>query len=130
MNINWNPQNVKQLENLYNIGRSDQQIAEYFGSNAVAIGKARSMHGIVRHKVARPKGIVPINPKQVISVDGLICAYADKEGLTHFIQTKTGDEQAAKRIAQNVMIQQGIKEITLFKPHKKLILNHVVEVDM
>lgn len=127
MHITWSKQNNEKLENWYNRGMGDDQMAREFNTTVFAVAKQRSLLGLVKFK----KGTYTREEKTIIPIIECNCFIAHyKEGGTdHFINL--GEEEAkAKNTAYKVCVEKRLKNITILKPYTRLVVQAVQEVKL
>lgn len=123
----WNKENVATLEQLYDAGKTDEQIALIMGAkSAYSVAKARSVNGIVKFKKKeglhrKEKTIVP-----KISSNFTVLYYV-QDGQDHFAMVGSGNP---KTVAQSVLIRKGVSEVFLLAPKSKLIMQQVTEISL
>lgn len=128
--MQWTKDVIQELGELYNASKTDQEIAEKFGTSAANILKSRSRFGFVSYNKTARRTQPSAKPREKRKPGGLICAYVSNDNLNHFISIDSGDMQSAKTIARSIMIKNGLKEITVFAPIKKLVMQQVTEIDL
>jgi hypothetical protein len=124
--MTWTPHARVVLEALYKQGFSDEQIATQMNSTAYAIGRKRSELGLVKYKVAKHSRATK-TVKPVEKAPECIMHYKDGGGVDHYMN---GEIESLKMKATPLMQHNKVKEIILYKPFKKLIIQHVKEVDL
>jgi hypothetical protein len=126
---NWNALNRTTLENLYDKGFSDTQIAGHFKTGTYAIAKQRSVMGLVKFK--KRKGIKRL-PRKVAEVKNkpFYALHYRKDGVNHFSYLDTNDPEKVKEIARNLIYTQKVEKVTLLQPTTQLICQKIKEITL
>lgn len=123
--MEWKTDDNKKLESLYNSFKTDAYIAEELKRTLFAVQKQRSVLGFVRHKVSGRKNKLKVAVEQPEKIQDYILHYND--GVDHFI---AGTEAGLKLIAENKLRLNNIKSVVLYKATKKLIIQHIREIEL
>lgn len=118
----WTPEKLKSLEDDYNKGLTDKELAIRHGGNPVSISKVRSRNGFVRYNriiIAKRKAT---QSKPKLQIEGLICAYLSDDNKRHLFYLKNHSIESAENAAQNIMKNNFVKEIVIYSPMKKVFL--------
>ena len=128
-NVKWDNTTKELLTQMYNDGKTDKEIADYFCTTSSSISRQRSYLGLVSYK--RNVTTYRRSNKQRVNkeCESYVGHYKDSEGKNHFIEL-SNDEKEAKNIASNLLYKNIIKEITILKPFIKLQIKSIVEVKL
>lgn len=127
--ISWTPDNCQILTEMYDAGKTDLQISEYFSAGTYAIGKQRSKLGLVPYKKAKGLHRCAKTIKEVINKPFYVVFYT-KDSLNHFSMIESTSEEFVKTVAKKMIYTQGISEVTILQPTTKLVMQTVTEIKL
>lgn len=123
--MKWTPGHNESLEHHYNNGYSDITLAKMFGTTPFAVAKQRSNLGLVKNK-RRPHQRAP-KQEAVKAPPPVFVLHYNRDGVDHYLKI-VGDDLLKQ--GRQLMYGTNVKEVTVLKPVKKLVLQGVAEVEL
>ncbi len=128
--MKWTTYKKNKLEAMYDLGRTDIDMAAQLGTTELAVIRMRSTLGLVKFKQREGGHKAPKTIVAPQNINFLTLFYKDAAGQDHFSMITNGSRDSAKTVAQNLIQRQGIREVILLQPVSKMVFEGIKEVKL